>query len=51
MNGATGLPALQHIARYFDADEGDPLYDGATAASPIGQFEYDALNSRLPTVS
>jgi phospholipase C len=50
-DGATGLPSLQHIAQYFNAKEGDPLYDNAMASSPVGQFQYDALNDKLPTVS
>jgi phospholipase C len=47
----TGLAAIQHIAQYFDAQPGSPLYDQAMAPSPLGQFEYDALNDKLPTVS
>ncbi|GHH81224.1 putative non-hemolytic phospholipase C [Streptomyces sulfonofaciens] len=50
-DGATGLPTLQHIAQYFNARPGDPLHDQAMASSPLGQFEYDALNDKLPTVS
>jgi phospholipase C len=50
-DGATGLPSLQHIAQYFDAKPGTPLHDQAMASSPIGQFEYDAMNDKLPTVS
>ena len=48
---ATGLPTLQHIKQYFDAKPGDPLYDQAMASSPIGQFQFDAMNDQLPTVS
>jgi phospholipase C len=48
---ATGLPSLQHIAQYFNAKPGTPLYDNAMAATPVGQFEYDAINDKLPTVS
>ncbi|GAA5193861.1 alkaline phosphatase family protein [Rugosimonospora acidiphila] len=49
--GVTGLAAIQHIAQYFNAQPGTPLYDQGMATSPIGQFEYDALNDKLPTVS
>jgi phospholipase C len=48
---ATGLPSLQHIAQYFNAQPGTPLYDQGMAPSPVGQFEYDAKNDKLPTVS
>jgi phospholipase C len=50
-DGATGLPSLQHIAQYFNAKPGDPLYDQGMASSPIGQFQFDAMNDKLPTVS
>jgi phospholipase C len=50
-DGATGLPSLQHIAQYFNAGPGSPLHDQAMASSPTGQFEYDAINDKLPTVS
>ncbi|GAA5185418.1 alkaline phosphatase family protein [Rugosimonospora acidiphila] len=49
--GATGLPPLSALAQYNDATPGSPLYDQALATSPLGQFEYDALNDQLPTVS
>jgi phospholipase C len=48
---ATGLPSLQHIAQYFNAKAGDDLFEKAMNPSPLGQFEYDALNDKLPTVS
>ncbi len=47
----TGLAAISHIEQYFDAKPGSALYDQAMAPSPLGQFEYDAMNDRLPTVS
>ncbi|WP_329137634.1 phospholipase [Streptomyces sp. NBC_01476] len=50
-DGATGLPSLQHIAQYFNAQPGTPLHDQAMASSPLGQFEFDAKNDQLPTVS
>ncbi|GIH14372.1 alkaline phosphatase family protein [Rugosimonospora africana] len=49
--GTTGLASIQHIAQYFNAQPGTPLYDQGMATTPIGQFEYDALNDKLPTVS
>ncbi|WP_433887672.1 alkaline phosphatase family protein [Streptomyces sp. CA-111067] len=47
----TGLPPLSKMTQYQAAAEGSPLYDKALASSPVGQFEYDALNDTLPTVS
>ncbi|HVX47275.1 MAG TPA: alkaline phosphatase family protein [Mycobacteriales bacterium] len=48
---ATGLPPFNAIAQYNNAKPGSPLYDQALNSSPLGQFEYDALNDKLPTVS
>lgn len=48
---ATGLPTLQHIAQYFNAKPGDDLYEKGMKPTPVGQFEYDAMNDQLPTVS
>jgi phospholipase C len=47
----TGLAAIQHIKQYNDAKPGDDLYEKAMKPTPIGQFEYDAMNDQLPTVS
>jgi phospholipase C len=47
----TGLAAIQHIAQYFNAQPGSPLFEQAMNPSPLGQFEYDAANDKLPTVS
>jgi phospholipase C len=47
----TGLAAIQHIAQYFNAKPGDDLYEKAMNPQPLGQFEYDAMNDKLPTVS
>jgi phospholipase C len=49
--GVTGLAAIAHIAQYFNAQPGDPLFDKCMATSPVGQFEYDAMTDSLPTVS
>jgi phospholipase C len=48
---ATGLPPLSAIKQYADAQPGSPLYDNGLATTPLGQFEYDAMNDQLPTVS
>jgi phospholipase C len=47
----TGFPTLSHFAQYFNAAPGSDLYEKAMAPSPVGQFEYDALNDKLPAVS
>jgi len=47
----TGLAPLQALAQYNNAQPGSPLYEQAMTTSPIGQFQYDAINDRLPTVS
>ena len=49
--GTTGLAPLNALRQYADAAPGSPLFDNAMASSPLGQFEYDAMNDRLPTVS
>jgi phospholipase C len=48
---ATGFPPFSALKQYADATPGTPLFDQAMATSPVGQFEYDALNDQLPTVS
>jgi phospholipase C len=47
----TGLPSIQHIKQYYEAKKGSDLYEHAMASTPVGQFEYDAMNDKLPTVS
>ncbi|HEV7977521.1 alkaline phosphatase family protein [Amycolatopsis sp.] len=47
----TGLAAIQHIAQYFNAKPGSDLFEKAMNPQPLGQFEYDAKNDKLPTVS
>ncbi|GAA1307776.1 alkaline phosphatase family protein [Pseudonocardia xinjiangensis] len=49
--GATGLPAIQHIKQYNEAAPGSDLAKHAMDPTPVGQFEYDAMNDKLPTVS
>jgi len=49
--GVTGLSPFTHFAQYNNAQPGSDLYKYVMASSPTGQFEYDALNDQLPTVS
>ncbi|HEY2983895.1 MAG TPA: alkaline phosphatase family protein [Jatrophihabitantaceae bacterium] len=49
--GATGLPTFQKYKQYSEAQAGSPLFDQGMAVTPTGQFEYDAMNDQLPTVS
>jgi phospholipase C len=46
-----GLNVLGLFASYRQAKPGSALYDKAMAISPVGQFESDAMNDRLPAVS
>ncbi|WP_037577997.1 alkaline phosphatase family protein [Phaeacidiphilus oryzae] len=39
------------FAQYRDAKPGEPLYDRGQALTPVGAFEDDARNDRLPAVS
>jgi phospholipase C len=47
----TGLPPLANMKQYVEAATDSALYKQALAPSPTGQFEYDAMNDKLPTVS
>jgi phospholipase C len=52
--GANGAPVgnvLKHMKQYIDADKNSTLYQNAMVTTPTGQFEYDAMNDKLPTVS
>jgi phospholipase C len=49
--GTTGLAPIQRMAQYTNAAADSPLAVNGLANSAVGQFEYDALNDRLPTVS
>ncbi|GAA5190173.1 alkaline phosphatase family protein [Rugosimonospora acidiphila] len=51
--GNTGLALIANMKAYQDAakDTSSPLYINGLAPVETGQFEYDALNDKLPTVS
>ncbi len=42
---------LQNFKVFQEADKGSPLYIKGMTRVPEGQFEYDALNDKLPAVS
>lgn len=42
---------LENFSAYRTAAPGTPLHDRGFVASRVGQFEYDAVNDRLPAVS
>jgi phospholipase C len=46
-----GCNPLELFQQYQDADVSSPLYQHALTIGPADQFEQDALNDRLPTVS
>jgi phospholipase C len=46
-----GTNMLSEFAQFQAAQPGNPLYDNGMVTSPHGQFEYDAANDKLPTVS
>ncbi len=46
-----GCNLLETFKVFRDAPKGSPLYEKAMVRSPEGQFEYDAINDKLPTVS
>jgi phospholipase C len=48
---ATGLPPIAHMKQYANAAADSPLTVNGLTAQPTGQFEYDAMNDKLPTVS
>jgi phospholipase C len=49
----TGLTLIANMKQWQAAknDTTSPLYQNGLATVPTGQFEYDALNDQLPTVS
>jgi phospholipase C len=49
--GLSSYNMLPHFKQFQDATPGTPLYDKGMKVSPLGQFEYDALHDKLPTVS
>jgi phospholipase C len=46
-----GCNVLEYFKQFRDAPSGSPLYTKAMTAGPEGDFEYDAINDRLPAVS
>jgi phospholipase C len=47
----TGAAAISKFTEFGQAQPGDPMFDNGMAVSPLGQFEFDCLNDKLPTVS
>src|SRR5580693_8071635 len=46
-----GMNVLEYFDAYQNASVSSPLYQNAMRFYQAGQFEYDAINDRLPTVS
>ncbi len=46
-----GMNMMEYFDQYQNAPVSSPLYQGAMRFYQAGQFEYDAINDRLPTVS
>jgi len=46
-----GCNMLENFKVFQQASPGSPLYTRGTQVDPEGQFEYDAMHDRLPTVS
>jgi phospholipase C len=46
-----GFNVLEYFDQYQNASASSPLYQSAMRFYQPGQFEYDAINDRLPTVS
>ena len=46
-----GFNVLEYFDQYQKASTSSPLYQNAMKFYQAGQFEYDAINDRLPTVS
>jgi phospholipase C len=46
-----GFNVLEYFDQYQNASTQSPLYQNAMKFYQAGQFEYDAMNDRLPTVS
>ena len=47
-DGGQGCNVLGNMVQYSHADHSSPLYEKGVALSPVGQFEYDAVNDQLP---
>jgi phospholipase C len=50
-NDNYGMNVLEYFDQYQNAAPSSPLYQNAMRFYQAGQFEYDAMNDRLPTVS
>jgi phospholipase C len=50
-DSATGLPPIARMKQFQGLSTDSALYKATLAPSPTGQFEYDAMNDKLPTVS
>ena len=46
-----GTNVLEFMKQYQNAPTSSPLYQNAMTVQPAGQFELDAMNDNLPTVS
>jgi phospholipase C len=46
-----GMNVLEYFDQYQNASVSSPLYQNAMRIYQAGQFEYDAIHDRLPTVS
>jgi phospholipase C len=46
-----GTNVLEYFKQFQQAPTSSPLYQNAMVSYPAGQFEYDAINDNLPTVS
>jgi phospholipase C len=46
-----GMNVMEYFDQYQNASTSSPLYQNAMKIYQAGQFEYDAINDRLPTVS
>jgi len=50
-NDNYGMNVLEYFDQYQNASVSSPLYQNAMRFYQAGQFEYDAINDQLPTVS
>ena len=46
-----GCNVLENFTTFRNAAQSSPLYTKGLARGPEGQFEYDAINDKLPAVS
>ena len=47
----TGVDQIHHMQQYQALAPDSDMYKNTVATSPLGQFQYDAMNDNLPTVS